>query len=296
MARFPQGSSAVQRHPRLLERHHHPYVRHGLNVASRLSILLSHYRSMLGHLHVDAYRAIYTGNGLRCGPFGVRNGGAFLVELSACRGVECEGDLRIALVDVNSGRDISHASVSVADHGRSLLVGCLQGARGEGAREVVRQFTRQSHGLRPKNLLFSIIHAIAHGMDARIFGVSRSAHPLLTRPGFVASYDDFWLENAGIPDGLGFFLLPESEPVRLELSVPSKHRADFRRRETLRKLVCTTVSQALFRRATAEVANDHDGAVSPMPYHHAEPSAAAADTSAALGYREPTATPLKKVV
>lgn len=292
----PLLTTTAQRHPRLLERHHHPYVRHGLSTSGRLAILLSHYRAMLGHLHGDAYRAIYTGNGLVCGPFGVRNGSAFVVELSACRGVECEGDLRIALVDADSGRDISHTSMSMADGGRSLLVGCLQGARGEGAREVVRLFTRESHGLRPKNLLFSIIYAIAHDMGARVFGVSGHAHPLRARQGFVASYDDFWLENAGIPDGLGFFRLPESEPVRLEVSVPSKHRAEFRRREALRKSVCQAVSQSLFGRPTPTIASEHGELMLPMPYQHIEPDPAGTDAGAACGYREPVAAPLKKVV
>jgi uncharacterized protein len=266
----PLLKATVLRHPRLWERHQHPYMRHGLSHSRRLGILHSHYRSMLERLQVDAYRAIYSGDGLTCGPFALREGAAFEVRLTACSGVECEGELRIALVDLHSGRDISHASLSIADGGQSVLVGCLQGARGAGAREVVRRFTRDSHGLRPKNLLFSIIHGIAHGMGARVFGVEGAAHPLRDRPGFVASYDDFWLENAGIPDGLGFYLLPESEPARLEISVASKNRAEFRRREALRGAVCADVARALFQRGAAAPTSEVARPAPPMQQY--EPS------------------------
>lgn len=245
--------ATVRRHPRVQERHQHPYLCLGLDTAGRLKVLRNHYLAALRHLHPEAYAEIYTGDGLLCGPFALRQARQFQVRISACSGVECEGELRVALVDTASGRDISHAAMSLTDRGRTLIVGCLQGARGEGNREVVRDFTRESHGLRPKNLLLSIIYVIAEGMRARVLGVSSKAHPLQGRQGFVAPYDDFWQENGGSLDDAGFYLLPEREAIRHESAVESKHRAAFRRREALRQSVCTTLSEALFRRGYPDI-------------------------------------------
>lgn len=249
----PLLRATVRRHPRVQERYQHPYLCLGMDTPQRLRVLRNHYLAALRHLHPDAYAEIYIGNGLLCGPFALRQGRQFHLRISACSGVECEGELRVALVDTASGRDISHASMSLTDRGRTLIVGCLQGARGEGNRDVVRDFTRESHGLRPKNLLLSIIYVIAQGMHARVLGVSGKTHPLQGRQGFVAPYDDFWQENGGNLDDRGFYLLPEREPTRLESAVESKNRAAFRRREALRQSVCSTLSEALFRRGYPEI-------------------------------------------
>jgi uncharacterized protein VirK/YbjX len=249
----PLLRGTVRRHPRLQERYQHPYLCLGLDAAQRLRVLRNHYLAALRHMHPDAYTDIYIGNGLLCGPFVLRQGQQFHLRISACSGVECEGELRVALVDTASGRDISHASMSLTDRGRTLIVGCLQGARGEGNRDVIRDFTRESHGLRPKNLLLSIIYVIAQGMHARVLGVSGKTHPLQGRQGFVAPYDDFWQENGGSLDHTGFYLLPEYEAIRHESAVESKNRAAFRRRETLRQSVCATLSEALFRRGYPEI-------------------------------------------
>lgn len=145
----------------------------------------------------------------------------------------CEGELNLALATVDDTLLFS-VTLTVLPSTGELLVGCLQGPNTEDGQERVRLVTRQCHGLRPKNLLLSLLYGFAaqHGLP-RLRGISNDGH---ARSGRIkASYDTFWIESARVLAGDGFFDLPPTEPERSELEVASKHRSAFRQREALRR-------------------------------------------------------------
>ena len=110
--------------------------------------------------------------------------------------------------------------------------------------------TKHSHGLRPQNLLLSLLGLFArhHGIN-RMRGVANEAHPFAGHANKIkADYDSFWLECDGVLAHQGFYELPALEPARDEEGVASNHRSAFRQREVLRREACKLLLAALDQR------------------------------------------------
>ena len=118
----------------------------------------------------------------------------------------------------------------------TIAIGCIQGPDGPNSKDLVRDLTRNMHGMRPKQLMLSLAYAFARQLGIeRILAVANAAHPLRrVREKFQADYDAFWLEQKGRNVGDGWFMLPEALSRKSELEVSSHHRSAFRRREAMR--------------------------------------------------------------
>jgi uncharacterized protein VirK/YbjX len=112
---------------------------------------------------------------------------------------------------------------------------------------VVRELTRNLHGLRPKCLVLALACALArHWGLTRVLAVGNAAHPLRNAGRrFVADYDAFWQEQQGRAIGNGWFELPLQPEHRSEAEVPSHHRSAFRKREALRMHAEHLLTEAL---------------------------------------------------
>ncbi len=220
----------------LIERYQHRYLCSRWPLDRRLEALRSHYAFALERFPRPLFDQLYRARRVNLGRVALRDGKGLHVILKAPRLRDREGELSLSITD-DDGLQISYAAVSFIDGGRSLVIGCLQGAAHESGRDAVREFTRQCHGLRPKNLLLSMVRSVAEAMGAeRVLGIGNAAHP---RPDKIkADYDTFWLEAGAVPAEDGFFAMPPHEPVRDAAEVESKRRAEFRRREALRSEVC----------------------------------------------------------
>ncbi|WP_130619273.1 VirK/YbjX family protein [Dyella amyloliquefaciens] len=242
----PRMSALVAHDPRLHERWHHHYINRRLGHARRLAVIRSHYRYAFGNLPRALTEAVYLHGHFNLGTLVLKDGSELLLELRRPLGRSREGELALCLANVQ-GQLLSSATFSIADDGHTLLIGCLQGASAELGREAVRELTKQSYGLRPKNLLFSLLLAFGSFTGARqVRGVSNLAHPFAGEADKIkADYDGFWEECQGVLEADGFFALPVIEPVRDEAQVESKHRSAFRRREQLRRDACAQLLAAL---------------------------------------------------
>ena len=232
--------------PPLLERYQHRFISLRMSLGDRLAALASHYAVVLRCFPPVLVRELYVGREVRLGALPLRDGGTVDVVLKAPPLRGREGELGIYLVD-EAGLHLSYAVITFADDGRTVLIGCLQGAAASAGREAVRDLTRRSHGLRPKNLLLSMIHAMAARVGAeRIRAVSNAVHPFAGMADKIkADYDGFWLESGGVRATDGMFDLPATEPVRDIADVESKHRSAFRKREALRLDACALLATAL---------------------------------------------------
>jgi uncharacterized protein VirK/YbjX len=137
-----------------------------------------------------------------------------------------------------------------------IVIGCLQGPRGDNAKDVVRALTRNLYGMRPKHLMLSLVYTFArHFGITEISAISNDAHPLRRtgRP-VLADYDAFWEEQQGMAAGGGWYILPSSQSHKSEADVPSNHRSAFRRREALRRETEQLLANALTRRVVGQVA------------------------------------------
>jgi uncharacterized protein len=242
----PRLSAILAHDPRLHERWHHHYINRRLGRAERMAIVSQHYRFAFQHLPQTMVDAIYLQGRHLLGTLALKDGSELLLELRRPTGRSREGELTLCLAN-SQGQLLSSVIFSIADNGRTLLIGCLQGAAAELGREAVRELTKQCHGLRPKNLLFSLLLAFGAFTGAtQIRGVSNLAHPFAGETDKIkADYDSFWEECQGVLQPDGFFALPTTETERDESQVESKHRSAFRRREMLRREACARLLAAL---------------------------------------------------
>ena len=83
--------------------------------------------------------------------------------------------MTLSLID-HEGLQISYVAFSFIDAGKAIVIGCLQGAPNHAGLDVVRELTRQCHGLRPKNLLLSMVRAlgVAFGVERVLASVART--------------------------------------------------------------------------------------------------------------------------
>lgn len=247
-------SAALSHDPRLSERPLHVYISRRLSLARRYAIIESHYRHLHAHWPVALVDRIYGEGEATLGRITLKNGQCATLQLRRPSGRGREGELALYLLDIE-GRALSSMVFTLADDGKSILIGCVQGAAAGLGLEAVRDFTRQACGLRPKNLLLSMLYALArHGDNARLFGIGSRAHPFARNKGKIkADYDGFWAECHAMPAADGFHALPSAEPVRDESLVESKHRSAFRKREALRREACQLLVTAVHATPTVAV-------------------------------------------
>ncbi|HET6555151.1 MAG TPA: DUF535 family protein [Dyella sp.] len=242
----PRLAAIVAHDPRMHERWHHHYINRRLGRAQRMAIISSHYRFLFEQLPATLVEAVYLRGRFVLGALELKDGSKLLLELRRPTGRSREGELALCLANAH-GQLLSSAIFSIADEGRTLLIGCLQGAAPGLGRDAVRELTKQCYGLRPKNLLFSLLLAFGSFTGAqKLRGVCNLAHPFAGDADKIkADYDSFWEECQGVLEADGFFALPVAEPERSEAQVESKHRSAFRRRELLRREACTRLLAAL---------------------------------------------------
>jgi uncharacterized protein len=225
-----------QRDPRMLERHMHRYVNTAWHRRQRLENLSQHYRFTLAQLPRALFNAIYTQGNASLGMLVAKDGTLLTLCLRPPIFMGCEGELCLQLNDAN-GHPLYRIVFSiVGERHPRIVIGCLQGPNGENARDVVRELTRNLHGMRPKQLMLSLVYAFArhYGIE-QIVAISNARHPLRRagRP-LHSDYDAFWEEQHGRPVEGGWYALPSSQTHKSEAEVPSNHRSAFRRREAFR--------------------------------------------------------------
>ena len=242
----PRLAAIVEHDPRLLERWHHHYINRQFGRARRMAVMDEHFRFVFTHLPAILADDVYLRGNHLVGTLVLKDGSELRIELRRPTGRSREGELALCLAN-SQDQILSSAIFTVADEGRSLLIGCMQGAAADLGREAVRELTKQCHGLRPKNLLFSLLLAFADAYGiAQVRGVANLAHPFAGEADKIkADYDAFWQDCQAEPLSDGFYALPAREPVRDETQVESKHRSAFRKREVLRHDACVLLVTAL---------------------------------------------------
>ncbi|GLQ48048.1 membrane protein [Dyella lipolytica] len=258
-----------QRDPRMLERHMHRYVNAAWRRRQRLESLSQHYRFTLAQLPRSLFNAIYAQGHASLGMLVAKDGTLLALCLRPPIFMGCEGELCLQLNDAN-GHPLYRIVFSIVDeHRPRIVIGCLQGPNGENAREVVRVLTRNLHGMRPKQLMLSLVYAFArrYGIE-QIVAISNAQHPLRRagRP-LHSDYDAFWEEQQGKPVDGGWYALPSSQTHKSEADVPSNHRSAFRRREALRLQAEQLLANALGQpacRVPESLAPERQAAYRPM--------------------------------
>lgn len=237
----PMFAELVKAQPRLIYKIFRPYLSNTTCIHGRLAMLSAHYRHIFRHgmgpLTVQAARGP-----VLLGRVEGKSGLPYHVQLRAIDPMEREGELVLQLMQGDELVTSCAFAFIESDGQMQLGVGCMQGPKGERGLQLIKDATRELHGLRPKNLMVKLLSQIAHDHDCgalRLVGNANRAVCGATRQGKVhADYDVLWLELGATRRADGDFQLA-SEPIcEPDLTqIASKKRSEARKRhETLCEL------------------------------------------------------------
>ena len=242
LSSHPMFAELVKARPRLIYKIYRPYYSNTMDTSQRLALLRSHYRHIFRHgmgpLTVQAARGAVV-----LATIEGKNGLPYQLQLRAIEPMEREGELVLQLVQ--DGDLVYSAAFSFFEGwgegrgGMVLGIGCMQGPKGERGLQLIKDATRELHGLRPKNLMVKLLSQIAYDHDCsklRLVGNANRTVCSATRQGKVhADYDALWQELGAVQRSNGDYTLG-SEPICAPdlAAIASKKRSEARKRhETL---------------------------------------------------------------
>jgi uncharacterized protein VirK/YbjX len=149
---------------------------------------------------------------------------------------EHEGELTISLF--KNGQRLYSLTFTLGqiDAEPVAYTGGLQGLRSPEAIEIYRSLTHDMHGLRPRALLVTAFRLLCGALGVeRILAVSdrkRICSNSYHCPGeqIFSSYDSAWVDCGGVPLDDAFFELSPRLAQRSAKDIPSRKRAQYRRR------------------------------------------------------------------
>jgi hypothetical protein len=234
----PAFSEYVRNSPRLLYKIYRPYLTSTLSMEARLALLASHYQFMfergLGSLLVQA-----SAGGVKLAAFEGKSGLPYQLVLRAvgtC--LEREGELVLQLCQGETMLYAAAFTFAWRGEGYAVSIGCMQGGKAEGTMDAIRVATRELHGVRPKQLLLTLVRQLGfHFGCSRMMLVSnanRVVQRSLRRGQVMADYDMFWLEMGAERMADGDFRLPCTPVQAPDMeSIPSKKRSEARKKHEL---------------------------------------------------------------
>ncbi|OOF58184.1 VirK/YbjX family protein [Rodentibacter myodis] len=113
-----------------------------------------------------------------------------------------------------------------------LLIASMQGPRHGNTQELVKQATKDLHGVRPMFMLMNVFRELATFWQCDLVGIphkSQGKYRLSARSKILFNYDEFWQENQGTYQAPYWQLPLEIERKPLE-EIASKKRSMYRKR------------------------------------------------------------------
>jgi uncharacterized protein VirK/YbjX len=233
----PAFSDYVRNCPRFLYKVYRPYSSHALAPEERLAAIQAHYdfvfRRGLGQTLARASQ----------GPVVLaacegKSGLPYEIQLRTVNMFDREGELVLQLAQ--DGKVIYTVAFTVAPRaGRpALSIGCVQGGKLEDAREAIRLGTRDLHGLRPKQLMVSLVRQLGfeYGCERMhlVSNRNRVIYKAIRHGRVLADYDLLWEELGAVKNASGDYELDCAPLAAPDLeSIPSKKRSEARKRHEM---------------------------------------------------------------
>ncbi len=237
----PLRKQALKRHPLVDGAIYWPYINHTWSMERKLSVIDQHFRMSSGPASIIAHA---TFEDIELARLDEEYTGLRFV-LDKAEWFVHEGEIVLNLF-VDDQRLYSIAFTLGVDAGQPLVfVGALQGVNTAYAKEVYRNITHSLYGLRPRDLLMTVLKQLCWELGiCRIWAVSsdsrqhNSTYYGRSHEGKVrVDYNEVWLEHNGVALDNGFFEIPTMARHRDMSDIPTRKRAVYRRRyEMLDKL------------------------------------------------------------
>lgn len=234
----------------------HPYLTAVMCNKDRLAALIYHYDLFSGHPGLT--RACYNDTPFTLAQITGKNDELLTIAIQAEDRYAREGELTLYFYDADQTCLTSMTFTLLEYCGKStLFISCLQGNRTENIKTRISQATKSCHGLFPKRILletcraladyFQLEQLIAVSNDTHIYNNWRYRH---RRASFFSDYDNFWRSLEGQPLPEGYYLLPRTTARKSMDEIPSKKRAEYRRRYALLDTLTETVKARLHEHDT----------------------------------------------
>lgn len=208
-----------------------PYINTTWTPRERLNAIQRHYRLIRGRL---TFLGFAPGEQLRIGSVDL-DGGALDIVLDKPDWFVHEGEVTLSLFRGGLRLYSLVFLLGCQDGRRVAYIGALQGMGDANALAIYRDLTHTLHGLRPRDLLINTLRMLCAEVGIeRILAVS-DAHSMgssdyFSREKPQTTYDVAWLDHRGVDLGDGFFELPAGQVRRPHEQIPSRKRAQYRRR------------------------------------------------------------------
>lgn len=227
--------AAAESNPRVYERWQSHYVSRSFDLVARARLIEAHYRFVAREFPERLSRRLLKGHDVRLATLPLGDGDMAYLHARAPEH-ECTGEMGLYLL--NGEKEVISSCTLTFGGSDGLLIGEMRGSWAYLGRAAITRFSRATGGLRPRDLLLSVVRALAvsYGIE-RVRGVGQAAHPLDRRAGVTASsYDRFWRRHGGVLGADGFYDLP-----RKAVS------GDGSAREAFRRDACEAVLRAFAR-------------------------------------------------
>lgn len=230
----PLRTRAIKRFPLIEGAIYWPYMNHTWPVSKRLAVIDQHYRMLDGVATILADATFSDVELVRCDESypGLR------LVLEKAPWFLREGEIVLSIF-LEDERVYSVAFTLGLEAGIPVVyVGALQGRNLDNAMEIYRNITHAMHGMRPRDFLLAALKFLCAGLGLKtIWGVC-SAHQQHNGSYFgsahkeklVADYDEVWTEHGGIANAHGFFEFPATVHYKEMSDIPSRKRANYKRR------------------------------------------------------------------
>ncbi|CAI1003684.1 Protein of uncharacterised function (DUF535) [Serratia marcescens] len=218
---------------------HRQYLTRNLNAKQRASAIVSHYRYVSSLNNKMLSNALISQEETILAEFTGREEARFTISASCAHKAEREGESTLWLRGDNNVL-LASVTFSAVSEGAEwhFIIGGLQGPGRHVPHETIKEATRALSGIFPKRVLMEFINRFAELTTVRaIYGVSDNGHVFrslryrLSKGRHLhASYDDFWSLIGGIKQNAWRWQLPLTFERKSLEHIPSKKRAEYRRR------------------------------------------------------------------
>lgn len=243
---------ALVRRPTLVNCVVHPYLNANWSASRKLEVIAGHYAMLdgrLGFLRFAASEVVELG----CTDEGLH------IRLDKPASYEHEGEVNISLFSGDSRLYSLVFTLSQQGKRRVAYVGALQGLHSEDALEIYRGLTHRMFGLRPRDLLLDAFRMLCVELGVtRILAISNAGRVssnayFSSSTQVYSSYDSAWLDAHAVAAEENFF---ELSPVRIDRTnddIPTRKRAQYRRRYAMLDALHERISQAVQAASTADL-------------------------------------------
>ncbi|CAM3302676.1 conserved hypothetical protein [Xenorhabdus nematophila ATCC 19061] len=242
LAKTPLYLDILNKQPSLPCKLHRPYLSINFKRKQIVCALREHYQLLFKQLDLSIINRILDKNAYLLATLLGKNE-SFRVYIDSLDNLNKEGELSIYITTAENVILAKCAFTLLTVEGKqTLFIGVLQGpAKSDDSLEVIRHATKECYGLFPKRLLIEAICRFAgHVGCEQIMAVSNETHIYRSirywhkkKNQMVADYNAFWESLSGIRKENNDFHLPSIIERKSLDDIPSKKRAEYRRRYQL---------------------------------------------------------------